>query len=268
MGTVQDTQAPLALVTGANRGLGREVCRQLAAAGWRVRLCARDTAQAEAAAAELGSAGGGVRAERLDVADPASVEALAGRIRAEGSILRALVNNAGISLRGFDGEVVRRTLAVNYHGAVRVTDALLPLLSPAGSIVMVSSGMGELSVLGAGLRRRFDSAQLTRAELEALLEQFAAAAEQGGVEREGWPRSAYSVSKAALNALTRILARELGPAGPRVNAVCPGWVRTDMGGRSASRGVQAGAKGIVWAAMLGPDGPTGGFFRDGKPIGW
>jgi NAD(P)-dependent dehydrogenase (short-subunit alcohol dehydrogenase family) len=137
---------------------------------------------------------------------------------------------------------------------------------------MVSSGMGEVSCLGASLRERFLRPDLTRPELEALLEEFVAAVERGDYRAQGWPRSAYSVSKVALNALTRVLARGWNAPGraaaPRINAVCPGWVRTDMGGRFASRGVDKGAQGIVWAATLPPDGPTGGFFRDGQAIPW
>jgi NAD(P)-dependent dehydrogenase (short-subunit alcohol dehydrogenase family) len=258
----------VAVVTGANRGLGREVCAQLAAQGWRVWLTARDPAQAQAAAAALGAGPDAVRSHGLDVTAPSSVAGLAATLRERGEPIAALVNNAGVSLRGFNAEVVRGTLAVNYHGAERVTDALLPLLAPGACIVMVSSGMGELSGFGPALRKRFLQPGLTREALQGLLAEFLAAVERKELERLGWPRSAYSVSKAALNALTRILARELGAAGPRVNAVCPGWVRTDMGGRSASRSVQIGARGIVWAATLPAGGPSGGFFRDGKAIDW
>jgi carbonyl reductase 1 len=263
----------LTVVSGANRGLGLEVCRQLAQAGRPVLLTARDADQAAAAARTLagaGAGGGTVRAAQLDVTEPASVAALAEALRREGEPLAALVNNAGVALDGFDAEVVRSTLAVNVHGAARLTEALLPLLAPGGCVVMVSSGMGELAGLPPALRARFADAALARPALQALLDEFLAAVQAGGrgALAGGWPRSAYRVSKVALNALTRILAREQGPAGARVNAVCPGWVRTDMGGRAAPRGVAAGARSIVWAALLEADGPTGGFFRDGKPIPW
>lgn len=260
-----------ALVTGGNRGIGHEVCRQLAAAGWHVLLAARDATAGRQAAAELNAeaaaAGGSVNALTLDVADPAAIRALAEGWGDRGP-LQALVNNAGVSLRGFGADVVRGTLAVNVHGALALTDALRPRLAARASVVMVSSGMGDLSVLGPPVRARMADPDLDRAGLEALLAEFEAAVAQGRLRGSGWPQNAYSVSKAALNAVTRILAREWGPDGPRVNSVCPGWVRTGMGGRAAPRSVKVGAKGIVWAATLPPDGPTGGCFRDGKPIPW
>jgi carbonyl reductase 1 len=168
----------------------------------------------------------------------------------------------------FDAGVARRTIAVNLFGAMSVTDAFRPILSEDASVVMVSSGLGELSCLSAARRTQFEDPRLTRGRLVALMDEFVRDLGDGTYEAKGWPRSAYSVSKAGLNAFTRILAREAGEKRIRVNSVCPGWVRTDMGGRNASRSVGKGAASIVWAAMLGQDGPTGGFFRDGAPIPW
>jgi NAD(P)-dependent dehydrogenase (short-subunit alcohol dehydrogenase family) len=196
------------------------------------------------------------------VADPASVAALARELDAPE--LAALVNNAGASFDGFDSGVVDRTLDVNFRGPVRVTEALLPRLAPDASIVMVSSGMGELHRFSPELARRFLDPKLDRKGLDLLLDEFRSRVVAGGLG--GWPRSAYSVSKAALNAYTRILARELR-GGRRVNAVCPGWVRTRMGGRGAPRSVEQGAKGIVWAATQAGD-ENGGFFRDAQAIAW
>ena len=251
-----------ALVTGANRGLGFETAKELASQGWDVVLAGRDFEAVKKAAASLGSR---VRAVRLDVADPGSpAEALAelGDVPA----FDALVNNAGVSLDGFDASVATTTVETNYRGAVRVTDAFRPRLSATANLVMVSSGMGELSSVSSDLRRRLLDPLLTRALLDELVDGFVEKVRAGG-DLGGWPKNAYRVSKIALNAFTRLLAPEL-PSGQRVNAVCPGWVRTRMGGSGASRNLEKGASGIVWAATLREGGPNGGFFRDAKPIDW
>jgi len=249
------------VVTGANRGLGFEVARALAAAGHRVVLTGRDASAVARAADELGALG-----RTLDVTSAESREAFAEWARAELGQVDVLVNNAGVSLDGFDAAVAEQTLEANYRAPLRVTDLLTPLLSSRANVVMVSSGMGELSCVGPELRRAFAAPELGRDELEALARRFVADVERGDLGA-GWPRNAYRVSKLALNAATRILARELtGRA--RVNAVCPGWVRTRMGGRSASRSAEEGARGIVWAALIAEDGPSGGFFRDGVAIEW
>lgn len=241
---------PVALVTGASRGLGLETARQLERRRFRVIATSRKDAS-----------------HPLDVADEASIAALAERLRREGVALDVLVNNAGISMRGFDAEVARRTLEVNFFGAMHVTDALLPLVRDGGDVVMVSSGMGELSCLSPALRAKLADPKLDCAGLVALMRSFVDAVARGEHARAGWPSSAYSVSKVGLNALVRVLARELAVRRIRVNAVCPGWVRTDMGGPQAERDVATGAASIVWAATL-EDGPTGAFFRDGERIPW
>jgi NAD(P)-dependent dehydrogenase (short-subunit alcohol dehydrogenase family) len=229
---------PVAVVTGANRGIGREVARQLTGAGYIVVLGARDEARGRAAAEELGGEAAGVVACALDVADDASVRAAADRVGAELGRCDALVNNAAIDYdtdaraTTADLDRVHRALETNLFGAWRAALAFLPLLrrSPHPRLVNVSSGSGSMSEMGAGT-------------------------------------PAYSVSKAALNALTRILAAELRSDRVLVNAVCPGWVATDMGG-SGGRPVEDGAASVVWAVRLGDDGPTGGFFRDGRPVAW
>ena len=220
---------PVALVTGASRGIGREVARQLADRDYDVILTARDEGKARAAAEEIGA-----RPLQLDVADPAGIE----RATSQVSELDVLVNNAGIVVDGGvsgtepDFEAIARTLETNFYGAYRLTAALLPALrkSDHPRIVNVSSGMGGVAEMG------------------------------------GWVPG-YRVSKAALNAMTRILSTELEGDGFLVNSACPGFVNTDMGGQwGAKKPVEDGAAGIVWLATLPDDGPTGGFFRDGKPI--
>ena len=253
---------PTALVTGANQGLGFETAKALAQKGYEVIVTARNEAAGRDAARVLGRS---ARFVPLDVTSAESV-AVAARFL-DGHELDVLVNNAGISLHGFDANVAERTLGTNYFGAGRVTDAFLPLLAPTGSVVMVSSGMGELSAVDPELRQRLLAPRLDRPLLDAYVNDFVRRVREGARELGGWPRSAYRVSKIALNALTRVLARTL-PAGQRVNAVCPGWVQTRMGGNGASRSVQQGARGIVWAATLGAEGPTGGFFRDGRELDW
>jgi NAD(P)-dependent dehydrogenase (short-subunit alcohol dehydrogenase family) len=259
---------PTTLVTGANRGLGLEVCRQLGERGYRVFLTARNSHGGKAAAAELARNGARVEFLPLDVGDAASVQALADRLSTDAVKLDVLVNNAGISLDGFDETVARETIATNFFGPLRVADALIPHLRDGANLVMVSSGAGELTGFSAKLRKTFLDPGLTRDRLVSLMQRFIADVGDGTYRKEGWPGSAYKVSKAGLNALTRILAGELAPRQIRVNAVCPGWVKTDMGGSYAPRSLAEGARSIVWAALLDTNGPSGGFFRDGRPIAW
>lgn len=241
-------EQPIALVTGANRGLGFEVCRQLAARGYTVLLSGRDLARAETAAAEIASSGGSVQALALDTGSDDSVKAAAETVAQKFGRLDALVNNAG---GNFDTDnltttvamdYVRETLEMNLLGAWRVTQALLPLLrkSSHARIVNVSSGAGAFeSAIGFGLQKM------------------------------GGAAPAYSISKTALTALTVKLAAELKDSGVLINAVCPGWTATYPGGEAqGARPVAEGAAGIVWAATLADDGPTGGLFRDGLPVPW
>lgn len=236
------TDSPVAVVTGANRGLGLETCRQLAGRGYRVVLAARREAEGRAAAEGLAAQGLDVRFHPLDVTDPASVRRLRDDLKADFGRIDCLVNNAGIfpdrdpdgegsSIFDTDLDTVRRGLETNTLGPLQLCQALIPLMDGRGRVVNVSSGMGQLSEMNGCC-------------------------------------PGYRLSKTALNAVTRILADELQATGIKVNSVCPGWVKTDMGGPGAELPVEEGAQGIVWAATLPDDGPSGGFFRHGEPIPW
>lgn len=249
--------ARTALVTGANRGIGQEVARVLAGDGWDVLIGARDRSKGDAAAARLRKATGGrLKAVELDVTSDASVAAAAGKLRDGAIRLDALVNNAGVfgAARGPDG--VARTIETNFFGPLRTTLAMLPLLRDGATITNVTSGLGALANLDAAHRRLLADPALTRDALVAGLHDFV----RGG---GGWGSDAYGVSKAALNALTRLLAAELAPRQIRVNATCPGWVRTDMGGRGAPRSVERGAASVLYGVTAST---SGGIFRDGAPI--
>ncbi|MGW3291276.1 SDR family oxidoreductase [Streptomyces sp. NPDC001002] len=235
---VERTVPPVALVTGANRGIGYEVVRQLSDRGHRVLLGSRDLGKGRAAANRIDPRGERVTAVQLDVSDEASVAAMGEWVTREVGRVDVVVNNAAIlydtwaQARTADLAEVQRALDTNLFGAWRVTQALLPLLrrSPHPRVVNVSSEAASLQSMSGGT-------------------------------------PAYGVSKAALNALTCLLAGELRRQRILVNAICPGWVATDMGG-SGGRPVADGAAGIIWAATLPDNGPTGGFFRDGKPVPW
>ena len=257
----------IAVVTGANRGLGLAAAESLARKGYRVWLTGRDAAHVEQAASALREQKLDVQGAAVDVTSAPGVGAFAQRMASE-PLIDALVNNAGATFKGFNAQVATDTLEINYRGAVRVTDALFSRLAPRANIVMVSSGMGELSNLSPELRRRLLSPNLTRAGVEQVAEEFLSAIGRGAPADAGFPSNAYGVSKALMNAFTRVLAGELKGGERRVNSVCPGWVKTRMGGSSAPRSLEQGASGIVWAATLSQGGPSGGFFRDAKPLDW
>jgi len=229
---------PTAMITGAGRGIGLEVAKELAREGIDVLLGMRDPRRAPSIPR--------ARVEQLDVASPDSIAALAQRLSSRGERLDVLVNNAGVYR-----SPARETWDVNVRGPLLLTRALTPLLAPGARVVMVSSGLGSLSSQPEAVVRRLRDPALTVDDVLRLSEE----APDG-----------YGASKAALNALARLFARELPRA--RVNSVDPGWVRTEMGGSGAPRSVQQGAASVLWAARVPPDGPTGGWFRDGKPLPW
>ncbi|MBN8610002.1 MAG: SDR family NAD(P)-dependent oxidoreductase [Deltaproteobacteria bacterium] len=253
------------VVTGGNRGLGLGVVDRLGQRGYRVVLASRDALDGEREASRARARGRDVIAIPLEVTSAEALRSFSTTL-GEGP-LGAVVSNAGVALDGFDESVVEQTLAVNYYGATGVVRALEDRLVPGSRVVMVSSAMGALDGFDKRVRSRFERPK-DYAAVEAALAEFRDLVHRGRETAEGWPRSAYRISKIALNAWTRLYAEEMRSRDVHVNAVCPGWVRTRMGGAGASRSVREGAEGIVWAAMLPKGGPTGGFFRDGKPVPW
>ncbi|HEU5027883.1 MAG TPA: SDR family oxidoreductase [Spirillospora sp.] len=249
-------QRKVALVTGANKGIGRGAAAQLAASGMTVLVGARDPRRGEEAAAALREAGGDVHAVALDVTDAASVRAAAKQVEERFGRLDVLVNNAGISGSGqvapdkahdqvpstVDLDMVRRVFETNVFGVIAVTNAMLPLLrrSPEPRVVNVSSHAASVTIFSD-----------PDGPMAALL-----------------PSAAYSPSKSALNALTVQYANELRKDGVLVNAAAPGFVATDSNDHTGVLTVEEGAAVLVRLATLGADGPTGGFFGAEGPIPW
>lgn len=237
------TMTRVALISGANRGIGFEIARQLARKGVAVVIGSRDLDKGRAAAQLIVDEGFPAEAVQLEITDNTSILAAVGTVVQRHGRIDILVNNAAILVDGpggfksslfeLDAETARQTFETNLLGPLRLTQAVVPIMQRQryGRIVNLSSGAGQLSDM-----------------------------------RSGFP--AYRMSKTALNALTRITAAELAGVNIKVNAVCPGWVRTDMGGAEAERPVETGAETPVWLAMLPENGPTGGFFRDQRPIPW
>jgi NAD(P)-dependent dehydrogenase (short-subunit alcohol dehydrogenase family) len=229
----------IALVTGGNRGIGLEVCRQLAGLGIKVIVGSRDAARGVAAARELVAEGLSVETRQLDVASAKSISECMNWVRLDVGRLDILVNNAGIMIEEGDAdpmeeiEIIRETMQTNVYGPFLLSRLAIPIMKSRryGRIVNLSSGMGSLAEMGAGY-------------------------------------VAYRLSKAGINVVTRVVAAETEGMGILVNSVDPGWVQTAMGGRGASRTVQKGAETVVWLATAPDNGPTGAFFRDRKAIAW
>lgn len=229
----------IALITGANRGIGFEICRQLAGQGLNVILTSRSEQKGYQAVERLEYQGIDVHYHPLDVTDEKSVEQVVKYVKKQFGRLDVLVNNAGvyldegISIFKLDVDMFRQTLEVNTLGPFVMCKAFVPMMrdNNYGRVVNISSGYGSMKEMSSYV-------------------------------------AAYRTSKLALNALTRIIACEVRAFNVKVNAMCPGWVRTEMGGPRATRSPGQGADTAVWLATLTDDGPTGGFFRDRELIDW
>ena len=229
----------VALITGANRGLGLGCTQELLKLGYSVIAVARNIADLKDTAMKESWPSSRVQVLQLDVTDSESFIKFSAELE-KLSRLDVLINNAGVFLDGHGAaplatspEDFTKTFMTNVYGPYRMCQLVLPLMQKqnSGRIVNVSSGMGQLSEMGSGFE-------------------------------------AYRVSKTAVNALTKSLAADLASTNIHVNSVCPGWVKTDMGGKNADRELAAGVASILWAALIPDSGPTGGFFRDGKSLSW
>ncbi len=236
-------EKPVAVVTGGNRGMGLASCRALAEVGFHVLLASRDLDSGEALAKSISDEGLSVEAVKLEMTSQSDIDALAGYLADTHGRVDVLINNAGIMIDGdqdhpagicdADADAIRKTLEVNTIGPMMLIKALLPLMQQAdyGRIVNISSGMGQLTDMSGR-------------------------------------HPGYRISKTALNAVTRIFAAEIEGSNITVNSVCPGWVRTDMGGANADRSLEQGIDTAIWLATSSDHSVSGGFYRDRESIDW
>ncbi|RYE94242.1 MAG: SDR family oxidoreductase [Myxococcales bacterium] len=239
----------IALITGANKGIGKETARQLGQQGYTVLVGARDLAKGQAAADELKAAGIDAHAVEIDVTSGASIAKAVGWVTERFSHLDALINNAGVALdfgrtsSEAPEDIWRQTFDTNVFGLVSTTQAFLPLVrkSPAGRIVHLTSILGSIALVS---------------DPKSPI---------GGVSGTG---AAYGASKAAVNMFTAHLARELAGTAIKVNAAHPGWVKTELGGEGAMLEIPEGARTSVALATLGADGPTGQYIHQGQQLPW
>lgn len=271
----------VAVVTGGNKGIGfaitRDLCRKFSGD---VVLTARDEARGRAAVQQLQAEGLSPRFHQLDIDDLQSIRALRDFLRKEYGGLDVLVNNAGIAFKNVDptpfpiqAEVTMRT---NFFGTRDVSTELLPLIKPQGRVVNVSSMMSGITLKKCSpeLQQKFRSETITEEELVGLMNKFVEDTKKGVHEKEGWPNSAYGVTKIGVTVLSRIHARKLNEqrSGDKIllNACCPGWVRTDMAGPKATKSPEEGAETPVYLALLPPDaeGPHGQFVEEKQAKPW
>jgi len=263
----------VAIVTGANRGIGFQIAHQLCKPfGMDVIIACRDPVRGQQAAEALGA-----RFMELDLSSDDSIDEFVERFTKEVGRLDVLINNAATAFKAADFTPFELqtgpTLRVNFWGTVRLTDSLLPLLRKSGAcgnhprLIMMASSAGRLSQLSPELQHRFSSSQLDRDELFQLVCKFQVDVANGRHRREGWGSNNYAFSKLALIAYTKVLAREEGPE-MRVNACCPGYCNTELSGHKGPRPPDVGARCAVKLTMLPDDAPTGEFWQDEQVCEW
>jgi len=258
-------------VAGANKGIGYAIVEKLSEEkGLHVLLGSRDAARGQAAVKQLGRPNVSLLA--LDVDDALSVEKAADDVKTRFGGLDILVNNAGIAWKGdaFDETVARGTLGTNYFGTLRVCQRFLPLLRAGGRVVNVSStvGVSALRRMSAARRQQFLASDLTIDALSAIMTSFIDDVKADRWQAQGWPKTAYGVSKVGMSMLTRILARDNKTSGVLINACCPGYVRTDMAGPSASKSPAEGAETPVFLALAPAGTANGVFWSDKRQSDW
>eukprot|EP00741_Cyanophora_paradoxa_P025089 tig00000342_g24217.t1 len=259
----------VAVVTGGNKGIGYAIVRGLARKCATVVLTARDETRGQAAVAELRREGlSNVVFHQADIVDQASIQRLAAFLKKQWGGIDILVCNAAIAFKGpeVNEHIARTTVHCNFFGTLNTTDALVPLVRDGGSVVVVSSTAGTVGMLSGPLREAFMAPDLSRDALCALMLDFVNAVAAGRHQQQGWPNTTYGVSKIGASALARILARDLAPRRVRVNAVHPGWVRTDMAGPRAPLSPEEGAETPLYVAL--EVASSGGFWSDRKQIPW
>jgi carbonyl reductase 1 len=267
-----NSKTRIAVITGGNRGLGFEICRQLGKYAIKIIFTARSSKNGEKARLELEKQGIDAEVFVMDVRNSERVKALADHLQTHYGGLDILVNNAAIAKSTFDQiEVVHETIDTNVFAVIDICEQLLPLMRKEGCVVMVSSSQGFRSFLSPLLRSRFDRL-CTVNDIHVLMKEFVQDVLEGKHEQKGWPPSTYRVSKLALNKLTQILGDDFKAHGnPKkilINAVDPGWINTEMGGANAPKTVEEGADTPVWLTLLKDEERQGDLYLDRQRVDW
>jgi len=266
----------IAVVTGANKGLGFETAKKLCQPDIKLYLCCRNTELGEEAAGKLRSTGTEVVVKELDIADADSIRRFVDDLTSETDHLDILVNNAGIAYKSTDvtpfKDQARNTIHTNYFGTIQLTQFLLPLLRKGDNprLVFVASESGHLKILKSKeLAETFTSKELTIEQLNDLMNQYVTAVETGVHEDKGYPNNNYAMSKLGIIAASKILSRDPANKGILINACCPGYCKTDLTSNKGDKTPEEGARTIAYAALLPKNSTlTGKFFANETEIEW